>query len=113
MKYWLPSSLILFICLISITHAVANKERKHFSFEDNESNVRLPQRKLNATRTLKSAKFGDYIFEDNAINRHPSLRVQNFQTRLNHFSTDDQRTVEFVRNGIFVDIVHWTTTSIM
>lgn len=102
MKYWLPSSLILFICLISITHIVAYKERYRFSFEENESNVRLSQRKFNATRTLASAKFGDYIFNDNTVSRHPSLRVEHFQTRLNHFSTDDQRTVEFVKT-IFMD----------
>lgn len=57
---------------------------------------------FNATNALKSAKLGNHLLKDNTVNRHPSLRVQNFQTRLNHFSADDQRTVEFVRVEISI-----------
>lgn len=103
MKYRLtPAFVLLFICFISVTNVAESKQGRRFSADDFEKNVkprREPRREFNVTSTLKSAKLGKHLLKDNAINRHPSLRVENFQTRLNHFSNDDQRTVEFVRRS--------------
>lgn len=105
MKYRLtPAFLLLFICFISVTNVAESRQGNRFSYNDFEKNVkarREPKREFNATSTLKSAKLGNHLLKDNAIDRHPSLRVENFETRLNHFSTDDQRTVEFVRFTIY------------
>lgn len=100
MKNWLTvASALLFICLASIiTNAVGNKQINRFPSRDYESNVEIRRdlhRTFNSTRILKSAKLGNHNFKDTV--RHSSLRVEHFQTRVNHFSADDQRTVEFVR----------------
>lgn len=101
MKYWLAASVILFIHFASITNIAAGNEKgKVVSSEYYENKVRRLQRNFNATRILKSEKIGANIPNVNAIIRQPSLRAENFRTRLNHFSSVDQRTVEFV-NQIF------------
>lgn len=93
--------VLLFICFISVTNVAESRQGNRFDFEKNVKARREPRREFNVTSTLKSAKLGNHLLKDNAINRHPSLRVENFETRLNHFSTDDQRTVEFVRFTIY------------
>ncbi len=99
MNYW--PSVLLFICLTSITNIAGNQQRKRNSIEDyqwNKKYSRDPRRGVyNATGTLTSAKIGSRTPKDNTVSGHPALRVEQFETRLDHFSTDDQRTVEFVR----------------
>lgn len=103
MKYWLTfASVLLFICVTSATNP-ESRQGKRFPFRDIgldfEKNVkprREPRREFNSTSTLKSVKVGKHLHGNN-VDDSPVLRVERFQTRLNHFSTDDQRTVEFVR----------------
>lgn len=97
MKYLLsPVCLLLFIYVTTIPNVAGNGLKNILNFGGYTKNLR---RTLNTTSTLKSAKFGNFLLKDNITNRHTSLREERFETRVNHFSTDDLRTVEFVRTN--------------
>lgn len=101
MSYRLALGYVLFIVyLTSVTHVVGNEPQAILNSGGNLKSGR-PRREFNTTRTLKSAKINNFALKDNNINRHTSLNVEQFETRLNHFSTDDLRTVEFVRFLIY------------
>lgn len=92
MKYW--SVVLLFLCLGNIT--TADKYQYRNGIPD-ETFKRVMRQNFNSTRPLKSVKHINPIFSHSTANSHPAVRVEHFETRLDHFSADDERTVQFVR----------------
>lgn len=93
--------ICIFLCvyLTSLQNTAGYEQEKVFNFGSYQKSLQS-RRQNNATNFLKSAKLKQGI-----STKHAELHVEHFATRLNHFSTDDLRTVEFVRMNCLRDIL--------